>query len=107
MLRRAIGRSISIVVVSSGAATTKMISNTSIKLLELFKTFAPHVQFIALSPTSTVANSGPIALHTVRTVIRRSYAGGGITPKRYHPARRACIGSLPSTDLAQRHQGRR
>jgi predicted ester cyclase len=48
MLRRAIGRSISIVVVSSGAATTKMISNTSIKLLELFKTFAPHVQFIAL-----------------------------------------------------------
>jgi hypothetical protein len=22
--------------------------------------------------------------------------GGGVTPKRYHPARRACIGSLPS-----------
>jgi hypothetical protein len=40
-------------------------------------------------------------LITVRTVIRCSYArGGGVTPKRYHPARRACIGSLPtSADL--------
>jgi hypothetical protein len=24
--------------------------------------------------------------------------GGGVTPKRYHPARRACIGSLPKSD---------
>ena len=23
--------------------------------------------------------------------------GGGVTPKRYHPARRVCIGSLPSS----------
>jgi hypothetical protein len=39
-------------------------------------------------------------LLTVRTVIRLSYAGGGITPKRYHPARRACIGSLPYSEVA-------
>src|SRR6516225_6394073 len=35
-------------------------------------------------------------LFTVRTVIRRSYAlVVGFTPKRYYPACRACIGSLP------------
>src|SRR6516162_6343824 len=41
-------------------------------------------------------------LFTVRTVIRRSYAlVVGFTPKRYYPACRACIGSLPITSLSQ------